>query len=349
MCGKGKHQSAGPPKQLLDWAAKSVRPGSEVVWVRSLQSDQGPWLLRIDHGSGEQMAVLRIPGRVEADQIVVGAAALQVAEEHGLDAPRLIAKDLDGRTAGSPATLETALPGSSASPSKASVARLRDGGAALARVHAVRLPPCPDLPVRHRSCDVDDWALERRWATLHRATPEDERPAVARALGELTGWPSREVRRALAGPRSSPLLQLADERLREVPPPTGGSVFVHGDVWAGNMLWDGDTCIALIDWKSAGVGDPGVDLGNLRMKMAVQYGADAPDHVLEGWQEQSGQAPTNMAYWDLVACVYSPAVLDDYESGFDDHGREIDWTAKTRRRDAFLRDALQRLNSTGNQ
>jgi hypothetical protein len=66
--------------------------------------------------------------------------------------------------------------------------------------------------------------------------------------------------------------------------------------------------------------------------------------VLDGWQRESGRQATNVAYWDTVAAVYSPAVLDDYEPGFDDQGHEIDWPAKTKRRDAFLRAALDRLD-----
>ena len=31
--------------------------------------------------------------------------------------------------------------------------------------------------------------------------------------------------------------------------PVAASVFLHGDVWGGNMLWEGDRCVALIDWK----------------------------------------------------------------------------------------------------
>ena len=42
--------------------------------------------------------------------------------------------------------------------------------------------------------------------------------------------------------------------------PAVPSVFLHGDVWGGNMPCWGDRCVALIDWKGAGVGDPGVDL-----------------------------------------------------------------------------------------
>ena len=108
---------------------------------------------------------------------------------------------------------------------------------------------------------------------------------------------------------TTPLLQEADERVRSHGAPAAASVFLHGDVWAGNMLWEGDRCVALIDWKTAGVGDPGVDLGSLRMQMALQYGEAAPADVLEGWQRQAGREAIAVPYWDAVAALNTPTVM----------------------------------------
>lgn len=336
-----------PTEPVLKWVAEVVGDGSRIVAVRGLHGGSSPWLLRADYDGGTRDVLLRVAdrGRIWPQAVATGAAALRVAEAHGLAAPRLLASDLDGQITGAATTLETALPGSSSSPSTVSAERLREAGAALARVHAVPLAPQRDLPLRTRPTDVDDLAMERRWATLYGATPDDGKPAVIDAFRELTGGSPDEARRVLRGHRSSPLLHFADERLRGVPVPRGEPVFVHGDIWAGNMLWRGDTSVALIDWKNAGVGDPGVDLGQLRLKMAVQYGPDAPAHVLGGWQRESGQQASNVAYWDAVAGVYSPTVLDDWEAGFDDHGHEIGPSVKTGRRDRFLRTALERLGS----
>jgi len=43
----------------------------------------------------------------------------------------------------------------------------------------------------------------------------------------------------------------------------------------------------LIDWKTAGVGNPGVDLGELRKQVAILYGGDAPKYALQGWERGS--------------------------------------------------------------
>ena len=98
------------------------------------------------------------------------------------------------------------------------------------------------------------------------------------------------------------------------------------------MLWEGDRCVALIDWNTAGVGDPGVDLGSLRMQVALQYGQDAPAHVLEGWQRQAGRAATSVPYWDAVAALNTPTVMQAWP-GFADDGSPLDAEAVTERRE----------------
>ena len=139
---------------------------------------------------------------------------------------------------------------------------------------------------------------------------------------------------------TTPLLAEADQRVRSYGVPQAASVLLHGDVWAGNMLFEGDHCVALIDWKTAGVGDPGVDLGSLRMNMALQYGQDAPTHVLEGWQEQTGRPATSVPYWDAVAALNTPTVMDGWLAEADS---PLDGAAVTERRDIFLRTALDQL------
>ncbi len=272
---------------------------------------------------------------------------MRVAEEHGLAAPRLIASDLDGRATGMPATLETTVLGSSASPATVSVQRLQAAGAAIAKVHKVPLEPQRELPFKIHSLQgptlADNRPMERRWATLYRASADSEKSAVIDALCELIGWDADRAREVMTGTHSTPLLQLADDKVTSIPRPQGKTVFVHADLWAGNMMWNGDSDVTLIDWKDSGVGDPGVDLGHLRMKMAVQYGADAAAHVLDGWQRESGREATNLAYWDAVAALHTPADLDDWEPGFDEEGNQLSSAAITARRDAFLREALDQL------
>ena len=302
-----------PSERVLRWAAEAVH-GTRVLSTedlsRSYHRGSGTFRLRIEGSDGATAAILKVPVPrwIDDGMVITNAQALRVAETHGLAAPRLIAADLDGRASGTVATLETFLSGSTDLPRTVSVARLREAGAAIARVHAFILDSQAYLPDRPRPCAVDDRAAERR-------------------LGRMP---------------TTPLLQEADERVRSHGVPAADSVFLHGDVWGGNMLWEGDRCVALIDWKTAGVGDPGVDLGSLRMQMAIQYGEDAPPHVLEGWQRQVGREAIAVPYWDAVAALNTPTVMDGWP-GFASDGSPLDAAAVTGRRDAFLRTALDQL------
>ena len=331
-----------PGERVLDWAASSIN--ATVLEVANLKPHSGPWRLHVRQGAKSSNVVLRlvVPGWIGADLIATGAAALRVAERHGLAAPRLLACDLDGCQAGEVATLETMLDGSSALPPHVSAERLRAAGAAIAKVHAIPFEPQEHLPLRIRPTQVDDRAMERRWATAFQAATEDEKPAVIDALSELTGWSHDHAQEVAMGDPATGLLQLADDRIRDIPRPQGQSVFLHGDIWGGNMLWENDTCRALIDWKTAGAGDPGVDLGELRMQMAHQYGLWAAIHVQEGWEDESGRPASNVAYWDLVAALNTPTVMNGWP-GFDERGGRLDAQSVTRRRDEFLRAALDQL------
>jgi aminoglycoside phosphotransferase (APT) family kinase protein len=270
-----------------------------IVSVRALHDDQGPWRLSVDVGGRTEHMVLRsLTPRIDAELIATGAAALEVAQSHGLPAPRLLAKDVDGSATGASATLETFIAGSTTWPRALPVSRLRAAGAALAQVHAIPLAPRPDLPLRTRPIAVDDFARDRR-------------------QGDMA---------------TSPLLRMADERIQAMGQPHGTTVFVHGDVWPGNMTWIGDTSCTLIDWKTAGAGHPGVDIGELRKQIAITYGLNAIVGIVDGWEQATGKSATNVAYWDAVAALNTPTDLGP---------------VTTKKRDAFLRAALARLSSDG--
>ena len=226
--------------------------------------------------------------------VITNARALRLAETHGLAGPRLIAADLDGRASGTMASLETFLP------------------AAAIPAEGFCRPP-PGSRSRNRA--------DRR----RRLAPQADLPHRPRPSPLTTEPPTRRRGRM----PTTPLLQQADERVRSHGVPAAASVFLHGDVWGGNMLWEGDRCVALIDWKGAGVGDPGVDLGSLRMQMALQYGQDAPAYVLEGWQRQAGRAAIAVPYWDAVAALNTPTAMHGWVPGFAGDGTR--WTPRPSR------------------
>lgn len=295
---------------MLGWAAAAVGSGATVSEVRPLHGDRGPWLLRIEHAGATTEAVLKGPPspRVGPFMIATGATALEVAARHALSAPRLIGADLDGAQTGAVTTLETVVPGSTAWPAPPSTERLRAAGAALAAVHAIAMAPTEHLPFRPRPIAVDDFAGDRRRGRMP----------------------------------TTPLLDDADRLVTAHGLPSDATVFVHGDVWPGNIVWTADEEAVLIDWKTAGAGAPGVDLGELRKQVAIVFGPDAPDVVLEGWEHATGTSARQVAYWDAVAALNTPTELDDgYRTG--GWAPRLDGPGATARRDAFLAAALTRL------
>ncbi|MEV6285370.1 aminoglycoside phosphotransferase family protein [Kribbella sp. NPDC051770] len=245
-------------------------------------------MLGIERGGRLTRAVLRAPTpRIDVAMVRTGAAGLEVAGRHGLLAPRLLGFEvLDGV----PVTLESLVEGAS-SWAVASPVQLRAAGAVLARVHAVSIEASDDLPFRPRPIAVDDFAADRRTGKM--ATTD--------------------------------LLQAADEVVRANGIPAGDHVFLHGDVWPGNLVWSGDEVAALIDWKTAGVGARGVDLGELRKQVAISFGAAAPAVVLDGYETATGCRAPDVEYWDAVAALNTPTELYD--------------ATATARRDDFLRVA----------
>ena len=297
QCAKGNQPGPGLAEPLLAWLKAQVGNRTAVSAVRSLHGGESPWWIDLTASGGSTCsAVLRSPSsRISPDQIATNAAALAVAEKHGLPAPRLLATDLDGDAAETPASLETVVPGTSTWPAAPSTGLLRAAGAVIARVHAVILDPQPQLPFRPRPIAVDDFAQDRRGGQM---------PTTA-------------------------LLQLADERVQAIKAPEEPVVFVHGDVWPGNTVIADDGVHTLIDWKTAGVGNPGVDLGELRKQVAILYGEVAPKHVLDGWERAGGARADAIPYWDAVAALNTPT--DSYS------------LHAALRRDDFLRAAIAQL------
>lgn len=346
-----------PPDSVLRWAAAALGEGTSIVSATGLHDGTSPWRLQVEGVDGASEAILRAPRSGmpwERGYVATGVVGLTLAEVHRLPAPRLIAYDLHGRDLGTPASLETVLPGKSGwppTPGVPSPAGWRDAGAVIARLHRVRPRPWDNLGPRVRPNESDDFALQRRWATVYRASTDEERPEVVAAFGKFQAWPEALLQwtlanveaSPLANERTSPLLHLADEVVRRHGHPRGEQVLVHGDVWRGNLLWEGDTCVGLIDWKAAGVGHPGVDLGNLRFGAHRFDGPDAAELVLEGWEGEMGRRATDIDYWDAVAALNTHA-----ETPASFAGQEAAASA-TERRDAFLRAALKGLLALSNQ
>src|SRR2546430_8034087 len=188
----GAHKAALPSEQVLRWVAGVVgemRVLSVENSSRSTHRPSGTFRLRAEGtstGATDLILKVSVPRWITDGMVITNARALRLAETHGLAGPRLIAADLDGRASGPVATLETFLSGSSDLPPMVSAARLREAGAAIARVNAVVLAPQDDLPHRPRPCAADDRAADRP----RRPTPTTPLPKPADERGRSHGMPA---------------------------------------------------------------------------------------------------------------------------------------------------------------
>ncbi|MBW3589112.1 MAG: aminoglycoside phosphotransferase family protein [Actinobacteria bacterium] len=309
-----------------------------------LRPNRGPWLLQIERDGERIQAVLKLGSTASRPELTTEAAALALADAHDIPAPKILAVDLEG-SEGTLALLFTALPGSSDIPVTPTAARLRASGAAAAQIHCVRLDPSPELPLRIRHMAWIDLRVERRWANRYQRAAASEKEGVLDGmLAAHPGWDREEAREVLLKTVSSTLLDEADVRLASVDVPRGETVLVHGDLWQGNMMWDGDTFIGTIDWEVAGAGHPGVDLGAIRLDAAILFDLPAATEILSGWEEASGRRAENIPYWDVVTCLNTSADMSGFLPTIHQAGRnDLDGKTLTDRRDSFLRQALQQL------
>ena len=285
----------------LEWAVRAAAPGADVTEVRGLRDGDSPWLVHLTRHGQETSVVLRVGTGQDPPALLTEVAALELAAEHGIPAPRLLAADLD-RTP--PLVLVEQLPGSSKIPLDRPTTRLRTLGRTAAMLHAIPLAPSSALPKRDRPIASVDFAALRR-----------QHP-----------------------PRA--LLMEAERRSAESPP-DDPNVFVHGDLWQGNALWTGGTLTGLIDWDCAGAGSPGVDLGSLRCDAAICFGLEAAEDIQQGWEEVTGRPAADVPYWDVVAALSTPPDMGWFPAAIAGQGRpDLTREALLRRRDQFLRSAL---------
>ena len=167
-------------------------------------------------------------------------------------------------------------------------------------------------------------------------------PGFERRTRSVSGVDFEQLRRD-AEPQ--PLLEQAEAIVRSYVPQSSAGM-VHGDLWQGNSLWVGDELASVIDWDCAGVGPAGVDLGSLRLDAAFDFGVDAVDYVLEGW-ESVGGAASDVPYWDVVAALSTPPDIDWFADTTQAQGRpDLTRELLRSRRDEFLERALQSWTDT---
>lgn len=115
------------------------------------------------------------------------------------------------------------------------------------------------------------------------------------------------------------------------------SVLLHGDYWLGNILWQNDDIVAVIDWEDAMLGDPLSDLGKSRIEMLWKLGQGTMDTYTNHYLHlMPGIDTTYLPFWDLVGAYR----LSQFTEWFDND--KIINTMQSQY-DEFVDNAIQQL------
>jgi aminoglycoside phosphotransferase (APT) family kinase protein len=132
------------------------------------------------------------------------------------------------------------------------------------------------------------------------------------------------------------------------PPPPDRTALLHGDFWAGNLLWIDDEIVGVLDWEDAAVGDPLTDLSTTRLDLLWVFGPESMRAFTDHYLSLTSLDPVSLPYWDLVAALRPAGVLSAWVADWANFGRP-DMNAPTMRAHhrLFLDQALDALGLDG--
>ncbi len=239
-----------PTPESLRWVEASVGGDARVTSVRRLLGGDSSAVhaLTVEHGGVANRLVLRRFVRAdwlarEPDIARREATALRLLARSDVPAPRLLAVDEDGSTAGVPSVLMTRLPGRAVLAPSDVHSWLQQMAEMLPRIHAVR-PTSSEMPWKYEPYNEPAALRVPNWSKR----PRDWEVALAVARGNRPD---------------------ADEHL------------IHRDYHPANILWLRSRISGVADWVNACRGPAGVDIGHCRRNLALLHGVAIADRFLD--------------------------------------------------------------------
>ncbi len=134
-------------------------------------------------------------------------------------------------------------------------------------------------------------------AQIHR-----HRPGVALPVRED---PLPTLQAALTASEWAALLDLAAT-------PASGPCLLHGDFWPGNLVWQADKLVAVLDWEDAASGDPLSDVACTRVELQVAADPTTASAFTAHYLAATGIDPTRLLLWDLYVATTALATMDQW-------------------------------------
>ncbi len=153
-------------------------------------------------------------------------------------------------------------------------------------------------------CDACLRALALHLAAIHRVRVDSLHflPRLADQVLELLAfYPASHGQQHIIG-----ILQAA------WPWSTNPLGLLHGDYWPGNVLWQGDKLMGVIDWEDAKLGDPLGDLANTRLELLWAQGVPAMDGFTKHYCSITDIDLSSLLYWDLWVALRKTNQLSEW-------------------------------------
>lgn len=197
----------------------------------------------------------------------------------------------------------------------------------------------PDDPVEYAT------QLAQMLARLHDVSPE---PEIRSQLRDYNAQEKKDLAQVeppeyVAGHHLGAQLWAAmraelDERTLD----TG--VFLHGDYWPGNTLWQGQKLIAVVDFEEIGMGDPALDVATAVVNFRFEPWRDAADHFLAVYRSETGRKLESLRFWSLKELRRPMPDIERWLPSFKEISSNPDITANELRakHDGLIREVLGR-------
>ncbi len=118
-------------------------------------------------------------------------------------------------------------------------------------------------------------------------------------------------------------------------------VFRHGDFWPGNLVWQHERLVGIIDWEEACIGDPLADLAICRLDLMWILDFEASCEFTKRYQLLTHLDLTDLPYWDLWASLRPIRNLGDWAESYPQLGRpDITEASMAKKHQEFVGQAL---------
>jgi len=170
--------------------------------------------------------------------------------------------------------------------------------------------------------DAESWCRQLAEAAhaVHAVTPEAYDLSRLPAYGAERTAASIERRRQQVGGKEPLALEVVEAleaalpRIEWLPP-----VLIHEDYWPGNTVWRRGRLVGVVDWTSAAVGDPRLDVSQCRADIVVSNGIELADAFLAAYEADGGPLP-QLWFFDLMRGLLALLNYESWLRGYHDSG-----------------------------